>query len=130
MVGAHLETSEMLSSVKNEELTCLLLSFQKFWTCGVDNNVNEGGDICYFTFPKYPRNMRVFTLSKMRPAMGGPTVIGREKRARRHPGQIEVKLRKVQFEREHLLPGQPPVVHTGQMQSDLKDSRDHVSNIQ
>ena len=78
--------------------------------------------------------MRVFTLSKMRPAIGGPTVIGREKSARRHPGQIEVefvqKLRKVTFEKEHLLPGQPPVVHTGQMQSDLKDSssdsRDHV----
>ena len=35
------------------------------------------------------------TLSKISPAMGGPTVIGREKSARRHPGKMEIENGKI-----------------------------------
>ena len=79
------------------------------------------------TMPSF-NSLMPHTLSKISPAMGGPTVIGRENSARRQPGKInkvefgQKTTNKVWSERKYLSPGQPPLAHTGRMQSALKDS--------
>ena len=118
-----------------------------FWRCGGDNdccNINHVNrnvflplcDIltwCLWLSQKPPTvpsfdSLMPHTLSKISPAMGGPTVIGRENSARRQPGKInkvefgQKMTNKVWSERKYLSPGQPPLARTGRMRSDLKDS--------